>query len=99
MSENQAKAKERAAVLRRLETSGQSMAEFCREQGLSYGTVATWRGLASRQRPVDWVEVQAVGGESLPAVADPVVEAGDIAAELSLPGGVVLRIYREAGSC
>jgi hypothetical protein len=36
-------AKDRTAVLRLLERSGQSVAEFCREQGLLYGVVSRGR--------------------------------------------------------
>lgn len=35
-------AKDRAAVLWLLERSGQSVAEFCQDQGLPYGVVSRW---------------------------------------------------------
>ena len=38
----------RAAVLRAMEQSGLTMAEFCRRRGLAYGTVALWRSQARR---------------------------------------------------
>jgi transposase-like protein len=99
MSNSQVTVKERASVLRRLDASGQSMAEFCREHGLAYGTVATWRAAARRQPAVDWLEVETVKEEAPRMVRGTVVEVGELSAELSLPGGVVLRIYREERGC
>ncbi len=60
MREKNELAKDRAAVLRLLERSGQSVAEFCRDQGLPYGVVSRWRREA-RNRPgraVEWVELE-----------------------------------------
>jgi hypothetical protein len=71
------------------------MAQFCREQGLAYWTVAEWRRKARRQRTVEWVEVEPVVGELSRLKAKPAVVNGALAAELALPGGAVLRIYRE----
>jgi lambda repressor-like predicted transcriptional regulator len=99
MSTRRATAKERAIVLRGLEASGQSMAAFCRERGLAYGTVATWRGKARQQPTVDWVEVETLGGEVPRTLSETAGEQGALSAELSLPGGVVLRIYRAARAC
>ena len=99
MDKRSAKAKDRAAVLRQLEASGQSLAEFCRDQGLAYGTVAAWRARAQRQRTVEWVEVEAVEGEMSGLPPTPAVGQSALAAELLLPGGAVLRIYRGTESC
>jgi lambda repressor-like predicted transcriptional regulator len=96
MHKKASKEMDRAEVLRRLEGSGQSMAQFCREQGLAYWTVAEWRRKARRQRPVEWVEVEPVGGELARLGPQAAVGNGALAAELALPGGAVLRIYREA---
>jgi hypothetical protein len=79
----------RAAVLRELDQSGLSMAEYCRQRGLVYGTVAAWRSVARRNRPA-FVEVEAHGDE-LSAVASQ--SAAKLWAELLLPGGAVLRVF------
>ena len=84
----------RAAVRRALESSGLSMAEFCRRRGLAYATVAAWRSV-ERRRGSGFVEVEAparAGG----AVNSPVGSAA-LCAELLLPGGAVLRVYHRAG--
>jgi len=81
----------RAAVLRALEQSGLTMAEFCRQRGLCYGTVALWRSQA-RKAERRFVEVEtpkADGpGREVPAM---------LCAELALPGGAVLRVYHRGG--
>ncbi len=82
----------RAAVLRELERSGLSMAEFCRRHELPYGTVAAWRSTARRE-PVRFVEVEPAG--SLHEERDE--GAGALCAELRLPGGMVLRVYQHRG--
>ncbi len=81
----------RAAVLRALEQSGLSMAEFCRRRELCYGTVALWRAQA-RRAAGRFIEV-----ETADAVGAPPPEAGAVlCAELSLPGGAVLRVYHSS---
>ena len=73
-------------ILGRFETSGLSMAAFCRREGLAKGTFSKWK-----QR------VEESGGESASFVewSSPVspssstLEAGEF--ELALPGGVRLR--------
>lgn len=81
----------RAAVLRALDQSGLSMAEYCRRRGLSYGTVATWRSIA-RRASAAFVEVEPeVTTVPLSAAA---AAGGGLCAELVLPGGAVLRIYQ-----
>jgi len=81
----------RAAVLRALEHSGLSMAEFCRRRGLSYGTVAVWRSQA-RRAAGRFIEVETPDW-------GPVREARSamLCAELALPGGAVLRVYHRGG--
>ena len=81
----------RAALLRAFERSGLSMAEFCRRQNLPYSTLASWRSMA-RRAASRFIEVE---------TDEPAVErshrrpgGGDLCAELVLPGGAVLRIYR-----
>src|SRR5688572_10861285 len=81
----------RATVLRALESSGLSMAEFCRRRGLAYATVAAWRS-AERRRAGGFVEVEAAGPVGS-AVNSPVGSAA-LCAELLLPGGAVLRVYQ-----
>jgi transposase-like protein len=103
MREKNQLAKDRAAVLRLLERSGQSVAEFCRDQGLPYGVVSRWRREA-RNRPgraVEWVELESEAESASPTTK---VEggsgAGRVVAEVSLGGGVSIRIYRqEGGGC
>lgn len=81
----------RAAVLRELERSGLSMAEFCRRRELCYGTVALWRAQA-RRAAGRFIEV-----ETADALDAPPREAGAVlCAELSLPGGAVLRVYHSS---
>lgn len=84
----------RAAVLRALDHSGLSMAEFCRRRGLVYTTVATWRSqwrrMTGRFVEVETEPAAGVGAEV--RAAD-----GALCAELVLPGGAVLRIYQAAG--
>lgn len=60
MREIDQRTKDRAAVLRLLEGSGQNVAEFCREQGLSYGVVSRWRreARAAGGSGVRWVEMK-----------------------------------------
>jgi transposase-like protein len=86
----------RAAVLRDLERSGLSMAEFCRRHGLAYSTVAAWRGarqrLAGRFVEVEMDEESVAG----PAGPEPDPQAM-LCAELMLPGGAVLRVFSRSG--
>lgn len=79
----------RAAVLRALEQSGLSMAEFCRRRGLCYGTVALWRSLA-RKSAARFIEVETAAVESKEV-------RSVLCAELALPGGAVLRVYHRGG--
>ena len=77
----------RAAVLRALEQSGLTMAEFFRRRGLAYGTVALWRSQA-RRAAGRFIEVE------MPDAAGREREARTmLCAELALPGGAVLRVY------
>jgi lambda repressor-like predicted transcriptional regulator len=76
----------RAAVLRGLERSGLSMAEFCRREELPYSTVAAWRS-AQRRQAGRFIEVESSG---VPAAA---ATAEVLCAELVLPGGAVLRVF------
>ena len=85
----------RTALLRELEHSGLSMAEFCRQRSLTYATVAGWRSMA-RRKAVRFVEVEAGAG---PPAAEGAPRGGPgLCAELVLPGGVVLRVYHHAGA-
>lgn len=90
-------------MLRLLERSGQSVAEFCREQGLPYAVVSRWRREVRRGGcdAVRWVELEAEA-ERPPAVkrGDAGNDVGRVVAEVSLGGGVTIRIYRqEGGAC
>jgi transposase-like protein len=69
MREKNQVAKDRAAVRRLLERSGQSVAKFCREQGLPHGVVSRWRREA-RNGPgmaVEWVELEREAESASPA--------------------------------
>jgi transposase-like protein len=93
-------AKDRAAVLRLLERSGQSVAEFCREQGLPYGVVSRWRREAGNgtHKTVRWVELESEADRAQPSVkAEGGSDVGRVVAEVSLGGGVSIRIYRQEG--
>ena len=81
----------RAAVLRELERSGLSMAEFCRRRELCYGTVALWRAQA-RRAGGRFIEVETADAAS-PAAREP---GGVLCAELTLPGGAMLRVYHSS---
>jgi len=83
----------RAAMLRALEESGLSMAEFCRRRGLAYTMVAAWRS-AERRRAGGFVEVEAPA-QAGASVNSPMGSAA-LCAEVLLPGGAVLRVYHRA---
>ena len=103
MRENERLAKDRAVVLRLLERSGQSVAEFCREQGLPYGLVSRWRREArsGTRETVRWVELESEADKAQPAAkAEAGNDVGRVVAEVSLGGGVTIRICRqEGGAC
>jgi transposase-like protein len=103
MREIDQRTKDRAAVLRLLERSGQNVAEFCREQGLPYGVVSRWRreARAAGGSGVRWVEIEAAAEGVPPATSYVNQEAvGGVVAEVSLGGGVMIRVYRREGqSC
>jgi hypothetical protein len=103
MSKNDQRSEDRAAVLRLLKESGQSVAEFCREQGLPYATVSRWRREArsGTREAVRWIELE-TEAESAPSPAkgSGPNDGGRVVAEVSLGGGVTIRIYRqEGGAC
>jgi transposase-like protein len=82
--------------LARCKKSGKSAAAFCREHGISYQALLNWRKADREQvdagdEVVEFVEVGLVagGGEGRPGAR----AAGRPAAELELPGGVLLRIF------
>jgi transposase-like protein len=83
----------RAAVLRALEQSGLTMAEFCRRRGLAYTTVTAWRS-AARRRAGTFVEVEAQGPAG--PVTEGTMTAAALCVELALPGGAVLRVYQRS---
>ena len=100
MRENDRRARDRAAVLRLLERSEQSVAEFCREQDLPYGLVSRWRREArvADDSGVRWVEVEAAAETASGAPTRG--KDGDltsVVAEVSLGGGVMIRVYRREG--
>jgi hypothetical protein len=88
----------RAALLRDLERSGLSVAEFCRRRGLAYSTVAAWRAECRRSAAPRFIEVEAAlpdppaARTHAPASPDRPMPSA-LCAELTLPGGAVLRVY------
>jgi hypothetical protein len=87
----------RGAVLRDLERSGLSMAEYCRRAGLTYGTVAAWR-CAQRRKTARFIEVEEVESTGSAPAPDPGPGRPEmLCAELLLPGGAVLRVYTRGG--
>ncbi len=88
----------RVALVRELEGSGLSMAEFCRRRGLGYSTMVAWRR-AWRSRPAAaFVEVEPLsaggGRDEVVGRAAHAPGTGSLCAELLLPGGAVLRVYQ-----
>ena len=85
----------RAALLREFEGSGLSMAEFCRRRGVRYSTMAAWRRAVPRQPTTAFIEVEAIKGHGGGAEAEASSRStGCLSAELSLPGGALLRVYQ-----
>ena len=86
------------ALLRELEESGLSMAEFCRRRGLVYSSVAAWRSAARRRaKSRQFVELIPTDTAPSPRSTASVTEAlpRRLAAEMLLPGGIFLRIYAD----
>jgi len=79
----------RVALLCEFESSGLTMAEFCRRREVGYITMAAWRRSA-RRGTAAFVEVEPLESGAPPAVRS----NGSLCAELMLPGGVVLRVYQ-----
>lgn len=82
-------------MLRELEQSELSMAEFCRQRGLVYGAVAAWRCAARRNRS-SFVEVE-VDRTMAPAVNISTPGHSGLCAEVLLPGGAILRVFDHRG--
>lgn len=92
------KGRKREQVLLRLERSGLSIAEFCRRQELSYGTVMRWRresrpGEVVTKQQAAFVEVALDEDEGQKLQRG---KGSALCAELSLPDGAVLRVYRSS---
>lgn len=90
---------QRGRVLQKLEDSELTGAEFCRRRGLCYATVMRWRREAQNDshdaNRVPFVEVE-VTDECRDLSVGQEIDADSSArlfAELSLPGGAVLRLY------
>lgn len=88
----------REVVLQKLEDSELTVAEFCRRRGLCYGTEMRWRREARNENAgphgrvsVPFVEVDLAG--AVDSSGGSHMEAGVVRAELSLPGGAVLRVF------
>jgi len=100
--DNQLSGKDRrVALLREFESSGLSMAEFCRRREVAYSTMMAWRragrqGLLRQGLRAAFVGVEAIGVGRTEPWGDP--GQGKLCAELVLPGGAVLRIFQTASS-
>jgi hypothetical protein len=93
----------RSALLRDLERSGLSVAEFCRRKGIAYSTVAAWRAAERRLVTPRFVEIETVpptaAAAALPERHMPDLRHPEaLCAELTLPGGAVLRVYASTGA-
>jgi transposase-like protein len=94
-------AAEKRRMLREWQRSDESLAEFCRAHGVSAGSLMRWRqeleveaDLAPNgAQPVKFVEVD-VAGRRESGAASPV-----LAAELVLPGGMILRVFSALPPC
>jgi transposase-like protein len=83
-------AAERAEWLRLFEQSGQSAAEFCRNNDLSPATLSFWVRQQQGTRTTEGAEAPALVEVSMPAETAP---SGSVAAvTVQLPGGVRLEI-------
>ena len=86
--------------LTRQEQSGQSVAAFCKSEGIAAQTFYWWRTRLSKYRPAESTPRprDAARFIDLGALAPPAEESPDIAAgfelRLDLPGGIVLTIAR-----
>jgi transposase-like protein len=87
---------ERGRWLARFEESGKSAAAFSREHGIGYKALLNWRKTEREKEDVEHEEVKFVevglvagGGESCTGARG----ADRPAAELELPGGILLRIF------
>jgi len=90
---------ERREVLRRVDESGMSAAEFCRREGIPYWKLMQWR------RRIREFDAEESGDETeVPAFAELVVRDGPentederaAPVEIALPGGAVVRVYSGA---
>ena len=90
------------AVLRELEGSGLSVAEFCRRRDLAYSTVMAWRSAQRSPRPgrqgTTFIEVETLDVAQAPSAAPGPAPGSALCAELLLPNGVVLKVYQNAGT-
>jgi hypothetical protein len=84
----------RAALLREFESSGLSMAEFCRRRGVGYRSMTAWRRTVPRQPTTVFIEVEALKGRGGAEAEASSPSTGCLSAELLLPGGAVLRVYQ-----
>jgi transposase-like protein len=83
--------KEKARIIREFENHHGSMADFCRQRGISSQTLANWRrrsevSLASKEEPPGFIEFEFGATPDRRAPSGPLVE-------LELGGGMVLRIH------
>ena len=83
--------KEKARIIREFKNHHGSMADFCRQRGISSQTFANWRrrteaSLASKEEPSEFLEFEIGATPDRRAPSGPLVE-------LELGGGMVLRIH------
>jgi hypothetical protein len=70
------------------ERGDRSQAEYCRERGVALSTFLYWRRRADRPRRRGFSEIE--------IVAPPTAAVRDAAVEIMLPGGVIVRVHRDA---
>lgn len=82
------------ALVERFEQSGQSMTAFCRRAKLPRSSFVKWRRRVSKGARAAQAELSPAFVEWIaprPAQPDAAQGGGDVAFELALPGGAVLR--------
>jgi transposase-like protein len=80
---------ERLALVREQENSGKPAAAFCRERGVGYQNFLRWKKtMVPARTPGSPAFVELALESPTPAVAVP-----PLAAELSLGGGIVLKVF------
>jgi len=88
-----------AAIIAQFNASGLSAKRFCQQQGISYGTFIRRRLRAARNTEpaeslsaAEWLPIDVTGDRDGSTVSDAKIDTGGWDVELSLPGGLELRL-------